>query len=148
MEHVSLHPRLGIAIQGIRCVFRRSLSDWCAHVHGLLAGYCTELSVQHIHGDLLQIRGLSDHIMPSGIFVLIVLLVIAIVVVQVGLVHILIASVVSIMTIGLEFVVQLIMRVVITIGAENTTYIKNIGGNLLDVTRCNALHHLNCQEFI
>ena len=36
----------------------------------------------------------------------------------------------------------------ITIGAENITYIKRIGRNLFDVTRCNTLHHLNCQEFI
>ena len=36
----------------------------------------------------------------------------------------------------------------ITIGAENITYIKKIGGNLCDVTRCNTLHHLNCQELI
>ena len=33
-----------------------------------------------------------------------------------------------------------------TIGAENITYIKKIGGNLFDVTRCNTLHHLNCQD--
>ena len=35
-----------------------------------------------------------------------------------------------------------------TIGAENVTYIKTIGVNLFDVARCNALHHLNCQELI
>ena len=35
-----------------------------------------------------------------------------------------------------------------TIGAESITYIKKIGGNLFDVTRCSTLHHLNCQEFI
>ena len=29
-----------------------------------------------------------------------------------------------------------------TIGAENITYIKRIGGNSFNVTRCNALHHL------
>ena len=37
---------------------------------------------------------------------------------------------------------------IITIGAENITYIKKNGGNLFDVTRCNTLHHLKCQEFI
>ena len=35
-----------------------------------------------------------------------------------------------------------------TIGAENITYIKKIGGNLFDVTRCNTLHHLNCQRYL
>ena len=35
-----------------------------------------------------------------------------------------------------------------TIGAENITYIKKIGGNLFDATRCTTLHHLNCQELI
>ena len=34
-----------------------------------------------------------------------------------------------------------------TIGAENITYIKN-WWEFVDVTQCNALHHLNCQEFI
>ena len=35
-----------------------------------------------------------------------------------------------------------------TIGADNITYIKKIGGNLFDVTRCNTLHQINCQELI
>ena len=35
-----------------------------------------------------------------------------------------------------------------TIGAENITYIKKNWWNLFDATRCNTLHHLNCQEFI
>ena len=52
----------------------------------------------------------------------------------------------------LPFVAELLQSVIlvlrITIGAENITYINKIRGNLFDVTRCNTLHHLYCQEFI
>ena len=31
-----------------------------------------------------------------------------------------------------------------TIEAENTTYIIKIAGDLVDLTRCNTLHHESC----
>ena len=41
-----------------------------------------------------------------------------------------------------------IVQHLLTIGAENITYVKRNGGNLFDVTRCDTLHRLNCQEFV